>query len=60
MGAEVALAAYNGGPGNAMRWMEPAGDDADLFAELITFSETRQYVTRIREQLAIYQALYGG
>jgi soluble lytic murein transglycosylase len=57
--AEVALAAYNGGPGNAMRWLAEAGDDPDLFFELITFSETRRYVSRIREQLAVYQALYG-
>jgi soluble lytic murein transglycosylase len=56
---EVALAAYNGGPGNAIRWLREAGDDPDLFLELITFNETRRYVARIREQLAIYQALYG-
>jgi soluble lytic murein transglycosylase-like protein len=43
-----------------MRWSDLSGDDADLFVELVTFSETRQYVRRIREQLAIYQALYGG
>ena len=56
---EVALAAYNGGPGNAARWLEGAEADADLFVELITFSETGQYVRRIREQLAVYQVLYG-
>ncbi len=56
---DVALAAYNGGPFNAQRWLESAGDDPDLFRELVTFSETRTYIQRIKEHLAVYQALYG-
>ncbi|OQY21815.1 MAG: hypothetical protein B6I35_07620 [Anaerolineaceae bacterium 4572_32.2] len=56
---DVALAGYNGGPANAQHWLESAGDDADLFLELIQFSETRLYVRRIKEHLAVYQALYG-
>ena len=55
---DVALAAYNGGPGNAQRWLELAGRDSDLFLELITFRETRLYLQRIKEQFAVYQALY--
>ncbi len=55
----VALAAYNGGPGNAQHWLEEAGDDPDLFLETITFAETRSYLQRIKEHLAVYQALYG-
>jgi soluble lytic murein transglycosylase len=57
---DVALAAYNGGPFRAVRWLEAAGDDPDLFLELITLSEPRIYIQRIREYLAVYQALYGG
>jgi soluble lytic murein transglycosylase len=57
---DVALAAYNGGPFNAQRWLESAGDDPDLFRELVTFSETRTYIQRIKEHLTIYRALYGG
>jgi soluble lytic murein transglycosylase len=57
--SDVALAAYNGGPGNAQVWLENAGDDADLFLELITFSETQTYIWRIKEHMTIYQALYG-
>jgi soluble lytic murein transglycosylase len=55
---DVALAAYNGGPGNAARWLEAAGSDPDMFLELITLGETRLYLERIREQYAVYSALY--
>ncbi len=56
----VAMAAYNGGPGNSLRWWRAAEGDTDLFAEIITFSETRTYVRRIREHYAAYVFLYGG
>jgi len=53
---DVALAAYNGGPGNAARWLE---SDPDLFFEAITLSETQSYLRLIREHYAVYAALYG-
>ncbi len=53
-----ALAGYNGGPGNAARWWEAAGEDRDLFVELIAFRETRTYVERITEHYARYYWLY--
>ena len=56
---EVALAAYNGGPLNAKRWLESAGSDPDLFLELITLDEPRLYLQRIKEHLTVYRALYG-
>lgn len=56
----AALAAYNGGPGNALRWWDAAGGDPDLFVELIDFSETRRYVRYVREHYAGYRYLYGG
>ncbi|MEA3309519.1 MAG: tetratricopeptide repeat protein [Chloroflexota bacterium] len=49
-----ALAGYNGGPGNAARWWEAAGEDRDLFVELIGFQETRTYVERITEHYEKY------
>ena len=55
----AALAGYNGGPGNAQRWREAAKGDPDLFLESITLDETRAYLLRIREHLAMYQKLYG-
>jgi soluble lytic murein transglycosylase len=57
---DAALAGYNGGPNNAQRWLEAAEGDPDLLLELITFSETRAYLQRIKEHLAVYEALYGG
>ena len=55
----AALAAYNGGPGNASRWRDLANGDPDLFLETITLNETRTYLLRVREHLAMYQQLYG-
>jgi soluble lytic murein transglycosylase-like protein/TolA-binding protein len=55
----IALAAYNGGPGNADRWSN--GDveiDPDLFFDQITFTETRLYVELVLENLAWYQFVY--
>jgi soluble lytic murein transglycosylase len=55
---EVALAAYNGGPFNAQRWIERAGEDPDLFLETITLREPQLYIKRIKEHLTVYRALY--
>jgi soluble lytic murein transglycosylase len=54
-----ALAAYNGGPGNAVTWKQIAGDDPDLFLESVRFEETRDYIRSIYEIYIIYQRLYG-
>ena len=54
----AAWAAYNGGPGNAKRWQTAANGDVDLFVENISLSETRLYIERLRENLAMYQRLY--
>lgn len=57
--AGVALAAYNGGPGNAARWAgEDPSIDPDLFYERITFSESRLYVQLVLENYAWYNYLY--
>jgi len=53
------LAAYNGGPGNAATWKELAGDDPDLFLEVVRFEETRQYIRNIYEIYVVYRRLYG-
>lgn len=46
--AELALAAYNAGPGAVTRWRQARGDlPADIFVEEIPYRETDQYVRRV-------------
>jgi soluble lytic murein transglycosylase len=54
----AALAAYNGGPGNAATWQKLVPPDPDLFLEVIRFEETRNYIRRIAEIFSIYRRLY--
>ena len=55
----AALAAYNGGPGNAARWTETAGSDVDLLVETIDFEETRLYLELVLANYAYYRYAYG-
>lgn len=54
----TALAAYNGGPGNAAIWHQWAPDDDDLLAALININETRTYVQAVWANYEAYQQLY--
>lgn len=54
----AALAAYNGGPGNAAAWLSLAKGDPDLFVEVVRFDETRDYLQGIYEVFTIYRRLY--
>ena len=60
LGADLyaALAAYNGGPGNAYSWQVLAKGDPDLFVEVVRFDETRNYLMGIYEVFTIYSRLY--
>ncbi len=53
------LAAYNGGPRNAIEWQSLGNGDPDLMLESIRFSETREYVKAIYETYNIYKSIYG-
>ncbi|NTV35828.1 MAG: tetratricopeptide repeat protein [Anaerolineaceae bacterium] len=52
------LAAYNGGPGNAILWKSLASNDPDLFLESIRYEETRRYIRQIVEFANIYRLIY--
>ena len=54
-----ALASYNGGPGNTLRWIEQVGDDPDVFLNSVRFLETRTYLRRIVEIYHTYALIYG-
>ncbi len=62
----MTFAAYNAGRGSVKKWIDRYGDprdpkvDAVDWVELIPFSETRNYVQRIIENLQVYRARFGG
>jgi soluble lytic murein transglycosylase len=54
------LAAYNAGSPRVERWSKRIGvSDPEVFAEQISFVETRDYVRIIQRNVEIYRALYG-
>jgi soluble lytic murein transglycosylase len=54
----MALAGYNGGPGNAQAWRQRSGPDDDLFVADIGARESQVYVRSVMAQQAIYRWLY--
>jgi peptidoglycan lytic transglycosylase len=62
----LTFAAYNAGRGSVKKWIERYGDprdpkvDAVDWVEQIPFSETRNYVQRIMENLQVYRTRFGG
>jgi len=57
----LTFAAYNAGGGNVKKWIAAHGDPRDPnvdpvdWVELIPFSETRNYVQRVMENLQVYR-----
>jgi soluble lytic murein transglycosylase len=62
----LAFAGYNAGSGRVKEWVERYGDPRDPrvdpvdWVERIPFSETRNYVQRILENLQVYRVRFGG
>jgi len=61
----LAIAAYNAGPGRARQWVRENGHprdravDAVDWIEMIPFTETRNYVQRVLENLQVYRVRLG-
>jgi len=62
----MTFAGYNAGRGSVRKWIERYGDprdpgvDAVDWVEQIPFTETRNYVERVMENLQVYRARFGG
>ncbi len=56
---DTTLAAYNGGLGNVRDWLQdPACSSDGETLHTIPFTETREYVQKVRDAQKIYQTLY--
>lgn len=62
----LTFAAYNAGPGRVREWLQRYGDprtgqiDPVDWVELIPFTETRNYVMRVMENVQVYRARMAG
>lgn len=62
----LTFASYNAGPGRVREWIGRYGDPRDPkidpidWVERIPFSETRNYVQRILENMQVYRVRFGG
>jgi soluble lytic murein transglycosylase len=55
----LATAAYNAGPRRVRSWLPEHALDADVWIELVPFSETRGYLTRVLAYQVIYENRLG-
>lgn len=55
---ELALAAYNAGPGVVREWQKRyPTEDINLFVEMIPYAETREYVRLVTRNYKVYQSM---
>ena len=57
---EMALAAYNGGPTNVLRWKRGLEEplDIDCFVERIDYSQTRAYLKMVLKDYVRYKQVW--
>ena len=55
----AALAAYNGGAGNAIKWRERAGNDPDAFYLVVNVEETQRYLRAVATNDGMYRRGWG-
>jgi len=62
----MSAAAYNAGPSRVTRWVKAYGDprtgevDPIDWLESLPFSETRNYIQRVMENMQVYRARLNG
>jgi soluble lytic murein transglycosylase len=58
----LASAGYNAGPGRPQRWRETlaAPVEGEIFAEIIPFNETRDYVKKVLSNATLYAGVLSG
>lgn len=54
-----ALGAYNAGPAPMARWVADRNHDADVWIENIPYTETRNYIVRVSENLITFSHMLG-
>jgi soluble lytic murein transglycosylase len=57
----LAAGSFNSGPRPVMRWLEQNGErPMDEFVELVSYSQTREYMKKVTDYYAHYLLLYEG
>jgi len=51
---DLALAAYNAGPGSVARWLPAQPVEADVWIENIPYAETRAYLEHVLEHIVAF------
>lgn len=56
---ELVFAAYNGGRGNVDKWLKDKNLSSDgMTLDAIPFSETRNYLEKLKKNYSIYKRIY--
>ena len=57
----IGAGSFNSGPRPVMKWLDENGDrEIDEFVELVPYTQTREYMKKVTENVARYRYLYDG